>query len=110
VLFVSALTGEGTGEILDAALESADESARRLPTPLLNQVVKEAMALRPPPGFKGEHLKVKYVTQRSVRPPTFTLKCNSPKLVHFSYRRYLENQLREAFGFVGTPIELKFVK
>lgn len=110
VLFVSALTGEGTHEILDAALESADEAVRRLPTPLLNQVVKEAMALRPPPGYKGEHLKVKYVSQRGVKPPTFTLKCNSPKLVHFSYRRYLENQLREAFGFVGTPIELKFVK
>ena len=68
------------------------------------------MSLRPPPGYKGEHLKVKYATQKGGRPPTFVLKCNSPKLVHFSYRRYLENQMREAFGFVGTPIELKFVK
>ena len=110
VLFVSALTGQGTEEILQAALESADEAARRLPTPLLNQVIKEAMALRPPPGYKGEHLKVKYSSQSGVRPPTFSLKCNSPKLVHFSYRRYLENQIREAFGFVGTPIELKFIK
>lgn len=110
VLFASALTGAGTDEILKAALDSADESRRRVATPVLNQVVKEAMALRPPPGYKGEFLKVKYVSQRGEAPPTFVLKCNDPKLVHFSYRRYLENQLREAFGFVGTPIELKFVK
>lgn len=110
VLFVSALTGEGTHEILETALDSVDEATRRVPTPLLNQVIREAMALRPPPGYKGEYLNVKYVSQRGVQPPTFALKCNSPKLVHFSYRRYLENQLREAFGFVGTPIELKFVK
>ena len=77
--------------------------------PLLSQVIREAMALRPPPGYKGEYLNVKYVSQRSAA-PTFALKCNSPKLVHFSYRRYLENQLREAFGFVGAPIRLKFVK
>ncbi len=110
VLFTSALTGEGTEEILQAALDSADESHRRVPTPVVNQVIKEAMALRPPPSYKGEHLKVKYVSQGGEAPPTFVFKCNDPKLVHFSYHRYLENQLREAFGFVGTPIILKFVK
>lgn len=110
VLFVSALTGQNTDEILTAALEVAEETNRRVATPLLNQVIREAMALRPPPGYKGEHLKVRYASQRGVKPPTFALKCNSPKLVHFSYRRYLENQIRAAFGFVGTPIELKFVK
>ena len=110
VLFTSALTGSGTDDILQAALDSADESRRRVPTPVLNQVVKEAMALRPPPGYKGNHLNVKYVSQRGSAPPTFILKCNDPNLVHFSYKRYLENQLREAFGFVGTPIELRFVR
>ncbi|MBQ7567864.1 ribosome biogenesis GTPase Der [bacterium] len=110
VLFTSALTGEGTDEILAAALDSADESRRRVATPVLNQIIKEAMALRPPPGYKGEHLKIKYSSQQGGAPPTFVLKCNDPELVHFSYRRYLENQLREAFGFVGTPIVLKFVK
>lgn len=110
VLFTSALTGSGTDEILKAALDSADESRRRVATPVLNQVIKEAMALRPPPGYKGEHLKVKYASQQGGSPPTFVLKCNDPKLVHFSYKRYLENQVREAFGFVGTPIVFKFVK
>ncbi|MCR5661027.1 MAG: ribosome biogenesis GTPase Der [bacterium] len=110
VLFVSALTGAGTDDILQAALDSYDESRKRIPTPVINQVVQEAMALRPPPGYKGQFLKVKYVSQRQTCPPKFILKCNSPELVHFSYRRYLENQIREAFGFVGTPIELKFVK
>ena len=110
VIFSSALTGDGVDEILEAALDSYDESCRRVPTPVLNQVVKEAVALRPPPSYKGERLKIKYVSQRPSAPPRFTFKCNSPDLVHFSYKRYLENQLREAFGFVGTPIDLKFVK
>ena len=110
VVFASALTGEGEDEILEAALESYDESRRRIPTPVLNQVIKEAVALRPPPTCKGERLKIKYVSQRPDPPPRFTFKCNSPDLVHFSYRRYLENQLREAFGFVGVPLEMKFSK
>ncbi|MDO5296444.1 MAG: ribosome biogenesis GTPase Der [bacterium] len=110
VLFTSALTGSGTEEILKAALDSADEARRRVATPVLNQVIKEAVALRPPPGYKGEHLKIKYVSQQGGAPPTFVLKCNDPRLVHFSYRRYLENQVREAFGFVGTPIVFRFVK
>ncbi|MBQ7528421.1 ribosome biogenesis GTPase Der [bacterium] len=110
VIFASALTGLGSEDILGAALEAYDESRRRVPTPLLNQIIKEAVALRPPPSYKGERLKIKYVSQRPTPPPRFTFKCNSPDLVHFSYKRYLENQLRETFGFVGTPIELKFVK
>ena len=65
--------------------------------------------MRPPPSYKGDTLKVFYVSQRRSGPPTFLLKVNSPKLVHFSYQRYLENQNRQAFGFVGAPIVLKFV-
>lgn len=110
VIFASALTGDGSEEILDAALEAYDESCRKVSTPVLNQVIKEAVAMRPAPSYKGDRLKIKYVSQRPGAPPRFTFKCNSPDLVHFSYKRYLENQLREAFGFVGTPIELKFVK
>lgn len=110
VLFVSAKTGEGTDEILPTALAVYDEWSRRVPTPVVNQVIREAVELRPPPSYKGQHLKVYYATQSRNRPPTFVLKVNSPKLVHFSYERYLLNQLREAFGFVGTPIKLKFVR
>ncbi|MCE7872422.1 ribosome biogenesis GTPase Der [bacterium CPR1] len=109
VLYVSALTGFNCSDILPAAMEVADERARRLDTPTLNRVVREAMALRPPPSYKGRSLKVLYVSQRGVRPPVFAFKCNSGKLVHFSYRRYLENQLRDAFGLVGTPIEMRFL-
>lgn len=109
VLYVSALTGFNTDDILPATLDVADERARRLDTPTLNRVVQEAMALRPPPSYKGRQLKVLYVSQRGIKPPTFAFKCNSGKLVHFSYRRYLENQLRDAFGLVGTPIEMRFV-
>ena len=71
-------------------------------------MVREAIALQPPPSYKGQQLKVLYVSQPKTQPPTVVLKVNSPKLVHFSYRRYLENQLRAAFGFVGTPLILRF--
>lgn len=110
VLWVSAKSGEGCDEILEAALAVHEEWSRRVATPVVNQVVTEAMDLRPPPSFKGEVLKVFYVSQTRSGPPTFVFKVNSPKLIHFSYERYLENQLRDAFGFVGTPINLKFVK
>ncbi|MEW6277236.1 MAG: ribosome biogenesis GTPase Der [Candidatus Eremiobacterota bacterium] len=110
VLYCSALTGKGTDDILSMALAANAERCRRLETPTLNRVVREAMALRPPPSYKGRQLKVFYVSQRGIRPPTFAFKCNSGKLVHFSYRRYLENQIREAFGLAGTPIEMKFVR
>ncbi|MBI3925260.1 MAG: ribosome biogenesis GTPase Der [Armatimonadetes bacterium] len=108
VLYVSAKSGERTEEILPACLEVLGEWSRRVDTPVLNRLVQDAVAMRPPPSFKGQHLKVFYASQKKSRPPTFVLKVNSPKLVHFSYRRYLENQLREAFGFVGTPIKLVF--
>ncbi|MGE0488328.1 MAG: ribosome biogenesis GTPase Der [Vulcanimicrobiota bacterium] len=110
MLYVSAKTGHGCEQILPAALEVHQEWSRRVPTPVLNQVVHEAVALRPPPSYKGDSLKVFYVSQRRSGPPTFLLKVNSPKLVHFSYQRYLENQIRQAFGFVGAPIVLKFVR
>ncbi|HXE73308.1 MAG TPA: ribosome biogenesis GTPase Der, partial [Candidatus Nitrosotenuis sp.] len=109
VLYVSALSGEGTGEILEAALEVAGEHARQLDPALLNQVVQEAVALRPPPSFKGRTLSIRSVAQRGTRPPRLVFRVNDAGLVHFSYRRYLENQIRAAFGLVGTPLEMRFV-
>ena len=108
VLFLSAKTGEGCEDILTTVEAVYEQWNRRVATPLLNEVVHEAVALRPPPSYKGRVLKVLYCSQRKNRPPTFLLKVNSTDLIHFSYERYLQNQLRDAFGFVGTPIHLKF--
>jgi GTP-binding protein len=108
VIFVSALTGEEIHDILAAALDAHEQWSRRLDTSTLNLVIREAVALKPPPTFKTQQLKVLYVTQQKAQPPTIVFKVNSPKLLHFSYRRYLENKVREAFGFVGSPIVTKF--
>lgn len=108
VLFLSAKTGEGCEEILPTVEAVHEQWSRRVATPLLNEVIQEAVALRPPPSYKGRVLKILYCSQRRNQPPTFLLKVNSTDLIHFSYERYLENQLRQAFGFVGTPIQLKF--
>jgi len=110
VIYVSAKTGEETDDILGAALDVLEQWSRRVETGTLNQVIQEAVALRPPPSYKGRQLKILYVSQKRTRPPTFIFKVNSPRLIHFSYRRYLENCLRSAYGFVGSPIVMKFVK
>ncbi len=108
VLFLSAVTGEGCDEILPTVAAVYESWSKRVATPVLNEVIQEAVALRPPPSYKGRVLKVLYCSQRRSQPPTFLLKVNSEDLIHFSYERYLENQLRAAFGFVGTPVNLKF--
>lgn len=108
VLFLSAKTGEGCDEILPTVLAVHEQWSRRVATPLLNEIIHEAVAMRPPPSYKGRVLKILYCSQRRAQPPTFLLKVNSTDLIHFSYERYLENQLRDAFGFVGTPIRIKF--
>lgn len=108
VIYVSAKTGLETDDILAAAIDVHQQWQRRIETSTLNLVVREAVSLKPPPSFKGQQLKVLYVSQQKTCPPTFLFKVNSPKLIHFSYRRYLENQLRAAFGFVGTPIVMRF--
>lgn len=110
VLFVSALSGQGCADVLPTVLAVHEEWSRRVSTPVLNEVIQEAVALRPPPSYKGRVLKVLYCSQRRSQPPTIVLKVNSEDLIHFSYQRYLENQLRAAFGFVGTPVHLKFVR
>jgi GTP-binding protein len=106
VIFVSAKTGEGLDQIFELAKEVMGEFTRRVDTSTLNKVVQEATMMRPPPTFKGQQLKVFYVHQKDVKPPAFVFRVNSPKLLHFSYRRYLENHIRRAFGLMGTPIEL----
>lgn len=106
VLFLSAKTGKRVGRVVEEAAEAAENHAMRIKTSTVNTVVQEAVALVPPPTDKGRRLKVLYATQVAVKPPTFAVFVNDPELMHFSYERYLENQLREAFGFEGTPMRL----
>ena len=89
-------------------LQVVAERQKRVPTAALNKVMREAVAAHPPPSKPGKWLKFYYATQADVAPPTFVFFCNDPVQVHFSYRRYLENRLREEFGFLGTPIRLSF--
>lgn len=108
MVFTSALTGQRVAKILEVAEAAAQEAQRRITTGLLNQVVTEAIALNSPPTNKGRAMKVYYSTQVRVSPPAFVLFVNDPGLVSQSYGRYLENKLREAFGFTGTPIRVVF--
>ena len=106
--FASAQFGKGIKQVLTAARGVYQERQKRLPTPLLNDEMNRAIAAHPPPSLWGRQLKLSYVTQPDVEPPTFVFFVNDPRLVHFSYQRYLENSLRRAFGFKGTPLKLIF--
>jgi GTPase len=108
VVFISAKTGQRVNTILDAVLEVRDERNRRISTGELNEFVRDATLAHRPPSDHGRALKVYYVTQAEKAPPTFVFFVNDPKLVHFSYERYLENRIREKFSFAGTPIRLVF--
>ncbi|MBI4216807.1 MAG: ribosome biogenesis GTPase Der [Chloroflexi bacterium] len=108
LFFISALTGQGVREVLDAAIKVYGERLKRVTTGQLNRLVQEALAAHGPSVIKGRRLKVLYVTQAAVNPPTFVFFVNDPALIHFSYRRYLENRLRDAFGFEGTALNLIF--
>ncbi|NMB45524.1 MAG: ribosome biogenesis GTPase Der [Firmicutes bacterium] len=110
IVFVSALTGQRLPELMDVIKYVADQHSLRISTGRLNEVLQEAIHLNQPPSDKGKPLKVFYINQLSVQPPVFALFVNAPELLHFSYRRYLENRLREAFGFYGTPIWFKVRK
>lgn len=104
--FVSALTGQRINKIMDLVEFVAEQTSRRISTSTLNTQLREWVHLNPPPSNKGVRLKILYATQSSVQPPTFIFFVNDPELVHFSYKRYLENQLRKNFGFEGSPIRL----
>jgi GTP-binding protein len=108
VVFVSAKTGQRIEQVLDLALSIRRERQKRIPTGVLNETLRKALAEHQAPSSRGKLLKLFYITQVSVDPPTFVVKVNDPQLVHFSYRRFLENRLREQFGFFGTPIRLYF--
>ncbi len=110
ILFISAKTGQRVQNIFELAAYVADQHALRVPTGRLNEVLHEATFRRQPPTDKGRRLKIFYATQSGVKPPTFVLFVNEPKLMHYSYLRYIENQLRESFGFVGTPIVFRMRK
>ncbi len=103
-VFISAKTGQRIPRMIELIKASRENNNLRISTGVLNDVLIEAMAMQQPPSDKGRQLRIYYITQASVKPPTFVLFVNDRTLMHFSYRRYIENQLREAFGFTGTPI------
>ena len=103
-VFISAKTGQRVNRLIELAKTVKENNNLRISTGVLNDVLIEAMAMQQPPSDKGKQLRIYYITQASVKPPTFVLFVNDRQLMHFSYRRYLENQMRDAFGFVGTPI------
>jgi len=108
VLFTSALTGEGLSDVLEMAIHIGEVRKRRVQTSELNRVMLRAASQQSPPNVQGRRLKLLYVTQAEVEPPTFVFFVNDPELLHFSYRRYLENRLREEFDFTGTAIRMRF--
>ncbi|MBU1877367.1 MAG: ribosome biogenesis GTPase Der [Chloroflexi bacterium] len=108
IVFISALTRQRVDKVMDLALGISENRALRIPTEPLNRFLRRITYQHAPPTKKGQRLRFYYVTQPAVDPPTFVFFVNQPELVHFSYQRYLENQLREEFGFQGTPIKLSF--
>lgn len=106
VLFISAVTGQRVGRVFELVNYVNDQSAMRITTGMLNNVLEDAQARVQPPSDKGRRLKIYYMTQTGVRPPNFVIFCNSRELFHFSYQRYIENQIRSVFGLEGTPIRL----
>ena len=106
VLFISALTGQRTERLFELINFVNDQSAMRITTGMLNNVLADAQARVQPPTDKGRRLKIYYMTQTGVKPPCFVVFCNSRELFHFSYQRYLENQIRAVFGLEGTPIRM----
>lgn len=108
LLFISAKTGQGVGEVLPTAARVAEERLVQLSTSQLNKVLHEAQDYQPSPGKAGRSLKIYYGTQVRTDPPTFLIYVNDHKLVHFTYQRYLENSIRKKHSFLGTPIRLVF--
>ena len=106
VLFISAMTGQRTERLFELINFVNDQSNMRISTGMLNDVLADAQARVQPPTDKGRRLKIYYMTQTGVKPPNFVIFCNSRELFHFSYQRYLENQIRSVFGLEGTPIRI----
>ena len=106
VLFISAKTGQRVDKLWEAIVKANESSEKRLTTGVFNDMLTEAVAMVPTPQDKGKHLKIYYGTQVAIKPPTFALLVNDTELSHFSYERYIENQIRRNFGFEGTPIKI----
>lgn len=106
IAFLSAKTKKRLHTLLPAVKLASENHVKRIPTNLLNDVIMDALALNPTPTYKGKRLKILYATQVSVKPPSFVVFVNDPELMHFSYVRFLENKIREAFDFTATPIKI----
>ena len=104
IIFISALTGQRLHKLFDVIDMVSENHAMRVATGVLNEIMAEAVAMQQPPSDKGKRLKLYYITQVSVKPPTFVIFVNKKELMHFSYTRYIENQIRQTFGFRGTPL------
>ena len=104
MLYISAKTGQRLNKLFDAVDQVLESQSLRVPTGVLNEILTEAVAMQQPPSDKGRRLKIFYMTQVSIKPPTFVIFVNDRKLMHFSYQRYLENRIRDSFGFQGTAI------
>ncbi|WP_432628157.1 GTP-binding protein, partial [Brotaphodocola sp.] len=107
MLFISAVTGQRMNKLFDLIDMVRENQTLRVATGVLNEIMTEAVAMQQPPSDKGKRLKLYYMTQVAVKPPTFVIFVNDKNLMHFSYVRYLENRIRESFGFKGTA--LKFI-
>ena len=107
ILFISAKTGQRLDRLFDLIDMVIQNQNQRVATGVLNEILSEAVAMQQPPSDKGRRLKIFYMTQVAVKPPTFVLFVNDKELMHYSYTRYIENQIRNAFGFRGTS--LKFI-
>ena len=104
IIFISALTGQRLHKLFDVIDMVSENHAMRVATGVLNEIMAEAVAMQQPPSDKGKRLKLYYITQVAVKPPTFVIFVNKKELMHFSYTRYIENQIRDTFGFRGTPL------
>ena len=104
ILFISAMTGQRLPKLFETIDMVSENHAMRVATGVLNEIMAEAVAMQQPPSDKGKRLRLYYITQASVKPPTFVIFVNDKELMHFSYTRYIENQIRETFGFKGTPL------
>ena len=106
IMFISAKTGQRVDEVMPLALRVQEERLVRLTTSKINKILVESQDLQPPPSRSGRQLKIFYGTQVRSDPPTFLIYVNDKSLLHFSYKRFLENRLRKEYGFLGTPVRI----
>ena len=106
VLYTSALTGQRVQRVTELAKYVAEQQSMRIQTSVLNELLRDAVSINPPPQHRGKQPKLLFMTQADIRPPKFIIFANNPEIVHFSYIRFIENRLRESFGFEGTPIRI----